>query len=746
MLASRIIFSQYQSSNNLFIFYRRLYNFHLRRTSNCCGKQIVSYNAQKDNVDTNSPLFEKQSISLVFSPASELLLSGALFSKFTCTLPKVSCRDFSVQSRLNIVNSSEKIEPSNVNSKDTGSYTPLLDSTPHNDLIQTGSSQAINSSLDYDKKLNSDDFMVQQKFEESDQIDSILYASFCAYIQNQDIDGAKAFLKDGQINLSQGQLFNFFKILRARMNESEFKSAERVLYEHYFANTKFDDILMKHWENSDTNEIIRIFENYIFKKMKLDNRELEIILAAYIRNDDQYGCKLFLKDQNFNIVEEGSIVIRHMEPFLDSLEIEKAKKLLESLSAESMRTFEPNTPEFGFIINRMIQANNWQLAWKTYQDLMEQGIEISEQTYATFITGFLSLDRFDEVMTIWKHLIATGFKPSEVLYCSMIIGFARRRNTKMVEKLWENMLANKIKPNSYVYSAAIEAYFRARDPEKAGNLYLQMVKDKIPINVIACNRIINGLLWNRRIDTAMEFYEVMKKGTVKPNIITYNTLIRGLMYEKRWDLLIKILTEMKEAGHEMDTVSYTTMLERFFALNDMESAKGIMELFGPAGVKPTAVTYGALIGGLIRCKDFEGAEKAYNEMCSKNIFPGIQIMSNIIQGYVSRGRLDIAENLYQTLRCTPTTGLLDIMMGGYMTEKKPDMAMRYFGYMLKLQIRPTKDTYYVMLTGLMNAGRWSTAYQMYDDMMASGFKPESGSFARLCQVLLQKRSRESKED
>ncbi|CAG8557281.1 14170_t:CDS:1, partial [Ambispora leptoticha] len=576
----------------------------------------------------------------------------------------------------------------------------------------------------------------------SESYDQIILESFSAYIQKGDQQEAKNLLRTNKIRIGYRQIPEFLEKLKPFLPEPELiKTANSILLGNLYPLHNDMIHMQELWKSMEYQEIINIYRNKLQTiQTPLSETHLLVILAAFVKSKDLKGAHEFIKEQNINTSQIDQLIYLSLSKYLNPQELENLKRFIANITRESVTKLKPNTPEFSFTLTRVFKANNWQLALNIYDDLVKNGTKLNEFTYATFLKGFLMIDRFDEAMMIWKDLVNSGQKPSAVLYNSVIIGFARRRNTAIVEKLWNSMLKDNIKPDAHSYSAIIECYFRSRETKKAAELYLQMSKAKIQMDIHGYNRIINGLLWNNLPDTALDLYKAMQKGSVPPNIVTYNTLIRGLMYAKRWQELIEVIKDMRKAKHTMDAITLTTFLERFFAIGDVESAKSIIPLFALAGVQPTAVTYGALISGLIRCRDFDGAQKALEEMIEQGLYPGIQVLTNMIQGLIARGKINTAENLYNTLYLTPNNAVLNIMIAGYMDAGDPKKAMTYFDRMLKLRIKPTKDTYFIVINGLMMYNEWEMAYKIYDQMIEDGFRAETGALSRLCEQLLIRRN------
>ena len=133
-------------------------------------------------------------------------------------------------------------------------------------------------------------------------------------------------------------------------------------------------------------------------------------------------------------------------------------------------------------------------------------------------------------------------------------------------------------------------------------------------------------------------------------------------------LVTHAMTLFNEAkGVAKNIYLYNTMISKLAKARKADDALQLFREMKDSGLKPTSVTYGAVIAACCRVGDAESAENLFQEMASQSNFkPRIPPYNTMIQLY---------------------------------TQTKPDRqrALDYYNALLEAHIRPTAHTYKVII-------------------------------------------------
>ncbi|CAG8568879.1 4169_t:CDS:1 [Paraglomus occultum] len=422
-----------------------------------------------------------------------------------------------------------------------------------------------------------------------------------------------------------------------------------------------------------------------------------------------------------------------LAPYLEGKELEK---VMEAIKKYRMTALQ-NDERFSSYLTLLFRVDRWEVAELLYKDFKKYG-DLGEKDYGILLAGFLQCNKYDIAIEIWDDYIAKN-KPTQIIYTIVLDGFSKRTDLTFAERVWERMKSDGIEPDSIAYAAMIEAYFRARNPARAAELFEELNGLRVKLDVVFYNRIINGMCWCMKIKEAMKIYAKMKSNPeLEPNLVTYNTLLRGALFAKEYAAAAMLMGDMRARQMSFDTVTLTTYIDRMLSVRDIDAAKKLWDLFRTLGLKPNNVSYGALIGGLIRCGDDAGAQMKFKEMIEARIKPGVQVYTNMIQAFFYRGFVHMAEEMYQRMRqakVNPTTATYNIMIGGFLEANNVEKAIKVYEEMIASRTKPNQATYNALLGGLVHKKMMDLASVIYDDMIAAKFLPERPDLKRSCEMI-----------
>ncbi|PWA41992.1 pentatricopeptide repeat protein [Artemisia annua] len=133
------------------------------------------------------------------------------------------------------------------------------------------------------------------------------------------------------------------------------------------------------------------------------------------------------------------------------------------------------------------------------------------------------------------------------------------------------------------------------------------------------------------------------------------------------------------------------------------------------------------------CKDrrFDDAKHLVLSLSEKGIDYNEDLFILLINGYAkSTKKWDIVKNCVkillkmEELGVSKTVKFYNVLLEVVISEKKWNMAEKYFEKMLDEGIVPDMDTYRVMITGLCRCLRVETARKLFEDMKSRNFSPD----------------------
>jgi pentatricopeptide repeat protein len=91
---------------------------------------------------------------------------------------------------------------------------------------------------------------------------------------------------------------------------------------------------------------------------------------------------------------------------------------------------------------------------------------------------------------------------------------------------------------------------------------------------------------------------------------------------------------------ERDEPLYNAMLATLSFSGLAQEARELVETMCTDGVMPTVASHGAIVAGLMRCGNVDGALAAYDAACAAGISPDVRMFDVLLDGCARAGRLE----------------------------------------------------------------------------------------------------------
>lgn len=242
---------------------------------------------------------------------------------------------------------------------------------------------------------------------------------------------------------------------------------------------------------------------------------------------------------------------------------------------------------------------------RKYFDQMPQRDYIS---WTTMIDGYLKLNRFKEVLMLFREMQTAGVKADAYTMVSILTACAHLGALELGEWVRTYIDKNKIKNDIYVGNALIDMYFRCGDVEKAVEVFDEMqCRDKFTYTTM-----IVGYASNGHGAEALVAFSQMLQESIKPDEITCIGVLCACTHTGLVDEGRKFFGNMRgKYGIEPNVTHYGCMVDLLGRAGGLREAYEVIESMP---MKPNSVVWGALLGACRVYKNVEMAETAVRHL------------------------------------------------------------------------------------------------------------------------------------
>ncbi|XP_058726644.1 pentatricopeptide repeat-containing protein At4g16390, chloroplastic-like [Vicia villosa] len=202
----------------------------------------------------------------------------------------------------------------------------------------------------------------------------------------------------------------------------------------------------------------------------------------------------------------------------------------------------------------------------------------------------------------------------------------------------------------------------------------------------------------------------------------------------------------KKLEPERHVVLYNVLLKLFREIKDFEKAEKVFEEMLQRGVKPNVVTFSTLIRCASLCSLPHKSVELFERMPSFRCEPDHNVSSSMIYVYARMGNVDMALKLYDDaknekwpVRTVAFSALIKMhgVLGNY------DECLSVYKDLKALGVRPHLTLYNALLYAMAKAKRPRDAQGLYEEMKMNGILPNWATYSALLEAY--SRGRLSKE-
>ncbi|KAJ8435182.1 hypothetical protein Cgig2_028368 [Carnegiea gigantea] len=308
-----------------------------------------------------------------------------------------------------------------------------------------------------------------------------------------------------------------------------------------------------------------------------DLREVKIVEHLV----EEAECKQMLKDPALFL----NLVIMYIEEGLLEKTLDVVKKMKDA-------NLKVSDCILCAIVNGYTKKRGLKEAAKVYEDLISQGCEPGQVTYASVINVYFRLALYSKAKKVFDEMQQKGFDRCVVAYSTMIVMYGKIGQLREAMKLLAKMKERRCDPNVWVYNALIDLHGRANNLKQVDKLWKEMQRRKVRPDRVSYTSTIVAYSKAREYETCMKFYDEYRMNGGKIDLVMAGIMVSVFSKINRIDALIKLLQDMKAEGIKLDVRLYKSA---FNALRDaglQMQVKWLQESFKMTSVEPSNAKHG----------------------------------------------------------------------------------------------------------------------------------------------------------
>ncbi|KAJ6817088.1 pentatricopeptide repeat-containing protein-like [Iris pallida] len=444
-------------------------------------------------------------------------------------------------------------------------------------------------------------------------------------------------------------------------------------------------------------------------------------------------------------------------------DIGKAARLMEEMAASAL---EPGVNSWNGIISGCVQNGLFETAAFVFRDMCSRvrpnGVTVASVLPACSGLGGLSLGR-----ELHCYVIRSGIKTNVYVGGSLIDMYLKCGMKEYAERVF-SMIQDK---NTTICNEMIAAYVEEDEIGEALELLVSMKEGGLEPDVVTYNTFLAAYARKGKKQEAFELMSEMSERGLRPNVVSVNALISGFHRSGLNTEALRVFRTQFSEGVSVrpNAVSVTSLLSVCTDLQLRHLGKEIHGYVTRNEFESSIFVSSALVDMYARCEEIDSAKTVFDGITDKNVVSWNVLMA----GHNHNGNPEAALKLFTEmleestvppnsvtlmillLACSNTAALsLGKELHGYIEKQKPDdypvaLASGLISMYAKcgsigdarlvFDCADRKDVavWNAMISGYSLHGMGTDAIDLFEDMEASGIKPDRITFAALLSACAQ---------
>ncbi|KAK3153927.1 hypothetical protein QOZ80_2BG0183350 [Eleusine coracana subsp. coracana] len=395
----------------------------------------------------------------------------------------------------------------------------------------------------------------------------------------------------------------------------------------------------------------------------------------------------------------------------DAGELEEAFDLFQEMQGNGVL---PDVISWNTLVSGFARNGDLDAALHLFDEMRDRGVEPGVNSWNCIISGCVQNAKYDEALGIFQKMCENE-RPDAVTVASVLPACASLQDLSTGKQLHAYVLRYGIKINVYIGASLISMYSECGEFDYA-RVVFSTIEEK---NVTVWNELIQSYIKERRMGKAWEALGLMQKDGLEPDIVTYNSLIAAYARAGQKDQAYELFSVMVDVGLKPNVVSMNALMcglhQRGLYADALEAFRYMQcssDTRSP--IQPTGTTITGVLSLLTDLKLDRLGKEVHCYALKNGLTSNIFVSSKLVDLYGKTGDMTYAANVFERIR-SKNVVTWNSLLAGYKHNRKPEVALKLFGEMLKSNLHPNLVTIQIALLscGMTMALRYGREVHSY---------------------------------
>ncbi|XAR64031.1 hypothetical protein NMG60_11024226 [Bertholletia excelsa] len=324
-------------------------------------------------------------------------------------------------------------------------------------------------------------------------------------------------------------------------------------------------------------EALEYYKDIINKGISEDPSFYSVLISSFASVGE-----VEIAEELFKEAESKKMMSRDPEVFLKLvlmyIEAGMPEKTMDVVTA--MKRAKLRVPDciFCAIVNGFSKRRGYKAALEIYQDMIHEGCEPGQVTYASVMNVYYRLGLYSEAERVFSEMEKRGFDKCVVAYSNMVAIYGKSGKPREAMRLVAKMKERGCEPNVWIYNSLLDMHGRAINLRQVEKIWKEMKRRKIVADKVSYTSVISAYNKARELENCIKYYQDYRMNGGRIDRAMGGIMVGVFSKMSRIEELMKLLQDMKTEGTQLDGRLYHSAL---IALRDAGLAASASKMVAP---------------------------------------------------------------------------------------------------------------------------------------------------------------------
>ncbi|CAM6094164.1 unnamed protein product [Calypogeia fissa] len=386
-------------------------------------------------------------------------------------------------------------------------------------------------------------------------------------------------------------------------------------------------------------------------------------------------------------------------------------------------------------------------AWAVFNKLPTRNVV----TWNAMIQGYVKCGQGQKALDLYRQMQREGMEPDNGIFVAVLNACATVGALEEGRRVHERIIETNSESDLYVGNSLLDMYAKCGTIDDAWRVF-----NKLPVrDAVTWGAMILGYVKCGQGEKGLELYQQMKREGVQPNSVAFLAAVNACASVLALDEGKRIHEDVVLNGMEFDVFVGSSLIDMYAKCGSIEDGRRLFDRMPSR----TAVTWNSMIMGYVKCRQPETALKLYRQMQSGGVKPtqvtfvallnacaligaleeGRRIHEEIIEcGYEAElfignslidmhGRCGSIKDARRVFDQMPTRNVISwsAIISAYVKHGQGKMGLELFSKMQQRKLQPDSATFVAALSACANLAALDEGRRVHDLIIQSGGEIDS---------------------